>query len=302
MPAASFGPNVAGATFADAFASDPIPEEQAADPFDRLSGARSGSQRPIQLPSLIPGEETEDCRMVRFVGRSWMPMASDYRPLCIMNAGNEGKKSGVEHIDMADLRAGMRIIVREGGEKDVIKAIAQDTCGDEHYDRLWRRASLWREALKSGGFDPGRVAKRLQSSGVRRHIATIRSWLTNPSLIGPRSDDDVIAISQAFPLEGKSLADWKGCCDAISELRGLHLSAGMRLTDHLVGRCGRMLLEPTETETAVEFKLGTVWVLEVAEVEASSRPIPIGMVNRLQWLSSAWHTRMYDERVKDMAA
>jgi hypothetical protein len=127
MPAASFGPNVAGATFADAFTSDPIPEEQAADPFDRLSGSRSGNQRPIQLPSLTPGEETEDCRMVGFVGRSWMPMASDYRPLCIMNAGNEGKKSGVEHIDMADLRAGMRIIVREGGEKDVIKAIAQDT-------------------------------------------------------------------------------------------------------------------------------------------------------------------------------
>jgi len=146
------------------------------------------------------------------------------------------------------------------------------------------------------------VARRLQDSGIRRHIVTLRSWLTNSSLIGPRSEDDVLAIAQAFPLEGKSPADWKGCCEAISELRGLHLSAGTRLADHLVARCGRMLLEPTETETAVEFQLGTVWILEVAEIEPATRSAPFGMINRLQWLNNAWQARRYGERLKIMAA
>jgi hypothetical protein len=272
------------------------------DPFEQLSRfGNPETRRPIRI-DVSPNEQGEDAHIVRFVGQSWMPMAIDYRPVCLIQAGVDGKRSGVEHIELSDLQPGMRVIVRESGEKDVIKAVAQDICGDERYDRLWKRASLWREALRSGGSDPGRVARRLQDGGIRRHIVTLRSWLTNPSLIGPRSDDDVLAISQAFPIEGKSAADWKGCCEAISELRGLHLSAGARLADHLVAHCGRMLLEPTETETAVEFKLGTVWILEVAEVEPSTRSVPSAMINHLQWLNSAWQARRYGERLKVMAA
>lgn len=300
LPATSFGsatPVVDVASLVPDATLDPQ-----TDPFEQISRiGKSETRRPIRI-ALSPNEQSEDAYIVRFIGQSWMPMAIDHRPVCLIQAGAAGQKSGVEHIEMSDLRPGMRVIVREGGEKDVIKAVAQDICGDEKYDRLWKSASLWREALKSGGSDPGRVARRLQDSGVRRHIVTLRSWLTNPSLIGPRSDDDVLAISHEFPLEGKSAADWKGCCDAISEIRGLHLSAGARLADHLVARCGRMLFEPTETETAVEFQLGTVWILEVAEIEPSTRSVPSIMLNRLQWLNSAWQARRYGERLKVMVA
>jgi hypothetical protein len=272
------------------------------DPFEQISRiGKSETKRSIRI-DLSPHEQSEDAHIVRFVGQSWMPMATDYRPVCLIQAGADGQKSGVEHIEISDLRPGMRIIARESGEKDVIKAVAQDACGDEKYDRLWKQASLWREALNSGGSDPGRIARRLQDSGIRRHIVTLRSWLTNPSLIGPRSEDDVLAIAKTFPLAGKSPGDWKGCCDAISELRGHHLSAGMKLADHLANRCGRMLLEPTETETAVEFQLGTVWILEVAEIEPSVRSVPTTMLNRLQWLNSAWQARRYGERLRVMAA
>jgi hypothetical protein len=300
LPASSFG-SVTPAVDVASLVPDATLDPQT-DPFEQISRiGKSETRRPIRI-ALLPNEQSEDAYIVRFIGQSWMPMAIDHRPVCLIQAGTAGQKSGVEHIEMSDLRPGMRIIVRESGEKDVIKAVAQDICGDEKYDRLWKSASLWREALKSGGSDLGRVARRLQDSGVRRHIVTLRSWLTNTSLIGPRSDDDVLAISHEFPLEGKSAADWKGCCDAISEIRGLHLSAGARLADHLVARCGRMLLEPTETETAVEFQLGTVWVLEVAEIEPSTRSVPNTMLNRLQWLNSAWQTRRYGERLKVMVA
>jgi len=63
-----------------------------------------------------------------------------------------------------------------------------------------------------------------------------------------------------------------------------------------------MLLEPTETETAFEFQLGTVWILEVAEIEPSTRSVSSTMLNRLQWLNSAWQARRYRERLKVMAA
>ncbi|NUU41845.1 hypothetical protein [Tardiphaga robiniae] len=296
LPTAAFGvppAETSSLRMADAPPADPDPASFGSpDSWPNAHGTRA-------IDITVDGdEETEQSHIVRFVGRSWMPMAADYRPLCIMQAGNEGRKSGVEHIDLADLRPGMRIIVREEGEKDVIKAIAQELCGDEKYDRLWQRASLWRDALKSGGSDPNHIARILQEGGVRRHVVTLRSWLTNKSRIGPRSDEDVFAIAKAFPLAGKTSADWQACCAAISELRGLHLSAGMKLTDHLVSRCGKMLFEPTETETAVEFELGAVWILEVAEVEAATRECPVGIVNRLQWLNASWHARMFGERVK----
>ena len=216
-------------------------------------------------------DHSEEAHIVRFVGQSWMPMAADYRPVCLLQAGNDRSKSGVEYVEVADLKPGMRIIVREGGEKDVIKAIAQQSCGQERYDRLWEKASLWRDALRDWGTDAGRIARKLQDCGLQRHIVTLRSWVTNKNLIGPRSEDDVLAIARAFPSEARTVADWKDCWNAISELRGHHLSAGMRLTNDLVARCGRMLLEPSENETAVEFDLGTVWILEVAEVEPAMR-------------------------------
>lgn len=279
-----------------------VSDDASVDPIDRIRSAGRDSKRPIQIRDLEQGEHSEDAHIVRFVGRSWMPMAADYRPVCLLQAGNDRSKSGVEYVEVADLKPGMRIIVREGGEKDVIKAIAQQSCGAERYARLWDKASLWRDALRTWGTDPGRIARRLQDCGLQRHIVTLRSWVTNKNLIGPRSEDDVLAIARAFPSPDKTAADWKECWNAISELRGLHLSAGMRLTDDLVARCGRVLLEPTETETAVEFDLGTVWVLEVAEVDSALRSCPAGIVNRLQWANSAWHDRLLDERLKVMAA
>jgi hypothetical protein len=299
LPSTSFGPPRFGSVGEDL---ETLADEAAIDPIDRIRTAGRDPRRPIQIRELEHGEHSEDAHIVRFVGRSWMPMALDYRPVCLLQVGNDRSKSGVEYVEVADLKPGMRIIVREGGEKDVIKAVAQQSCGVERYSRLWEKASLWREALRGGGTDPGRIARRLQDCGLQRHIVTLRSWVTNKNLIGPRSEDDVLAIARTFPSPDRTASDWKDCWDAISELRGLHLSAGMRLTDDLVARCGRMLLEPTETETAVEFDLGAVWILEVAEVDSALRSCPAGLVNRLQWMNSEWHDRLFDERVKVMAA
>ena len=277
---------------------DHLRRHEAADPIDRIDAAGTGHQATDQIRDLEQGEHSEEAHIVRFVGRSWMPMAADYRPVCLLQAGNDGSNRELSTSKSPTFMPGMRIVIREGGEKDVIKAVAQQACGADRYNRLWEKASLWRDALRGWGTDPARIARRLQDCGLQRHIVTLRSWVTNKNLIGPRSEDDVMAISRGFPLADRSAGDWKDCWHAISELRGLHLSAGMRLTDDLVARCGRMLLEPTETETAVEFDLGTVWVLEVSEVETGLRSLPGGMVNRLQWMNDAWHDRLFDERLK----
>jgi hypothetical protein len=275
------------------------PSEDDLSAFDAVTGVgRWNWQKRISIPHASPGETSQPATIVRFVGRSWMAMTEDHRLVCLAAPTRDRAKSAVQDVDLSDLRPGARIIVREGGEKDVIKGLAEQICGKEKYDRLRQNASLWREALKTRAADPWLVADQLKRVGVRRHIATVRSWLTNSSLIGPRSDEDVLAIAEAFPLPRKTRADWKDCCDAISELRGLHLSAGMRLTDLLAARCGRLLFEPAESEIAVDLELGLVWVLEVAEIEALPRECPGSILNRLQWLDSAWYDRLLRNRIK----
>jgi hypothetical protein len=290
----------------DAIQSTPPPiadekmrQEQDFDVFD--AGAASGEwdwRRRITIPGSVPGEQTQEATVVRFVGRSWMPMTDDHQLLRLLQTGKAGTRSDVEDIELVDLQVGDRIIVREGGERDVIRAIAEHICGEDKYESLRQRAGLWRAALKSTGSDASQIAKRLADGGIRRHIATVRGWLSNPALIGPRSDDDILAIGDVFPLPGKGSSDWSACIEAISELRGLHLSAGMRLSENLMGRCGRMLLEPADTELAVNFDLGLVWVLEVADVDRSPRSCPNSIINRLQWLDSSWREHLIKDSLK----
>jgi hypothetical protein len=256
------------------------------------------------VPNAALGETTVDAIIVRFIGRSWMPVTDEHRSLALVDpkayrGDRDGARSSqVEPIEAADIRSGTRLIIREGAEKDIIRLLAEQRIGIEKYKKLKQISSLWRDALRASGLDAVRIARSLEVVGVRRHLVTVRSWLVNDALIGPRSDEDVIAIGEAFPISGKTDKDWRSCCDAIDELRSLHLSAGSRLSELLAERCGAMLFEPSDTEIAVDLGIGTVWVVEVGEVDATSVLVPLSSANRLQWADSGWRARVLDQRVR----
>lgn len=226
-----------------------------------------------------------------------MPATDDHRLLCLRVSPSKNVP-GVEQLLLEDIGIGTRILAREGGEKDVIRTIARQLCGEDKYEFLRTHAGLWRNALLCSNLDPRNIAKALAQAGVRKHTATVRGWLMDDARIGPRSDDDVNAIAATFPLPGKGPRDWKSCCDAISELRGLHLSAGAKLTDQLFSRCGSMLLEEADSEIAVEFDLGVVWMLTVAAVEPDPKACPLSIINRVQWIDPKWRDRLFEERIR----
>jgi hypothetical protein len=253
--------------------------------------------RRLHIPRPSAGEATLEARVIRFAGRSWMPATADHRLLCLRVSPGKSMP-GVEQLLPEDVRAGSRILAREGGEKDVIRTIARQLCGPDKYNFLRSLAGLWRDALVSSRLDPKSIARALAQTGIRKHTVTIGGWLMDDARIGPRSDDDVNAIAATFPLPGKGPRDWKSCCDAIAELRGLHLSAGATLTEQLFSRCGSMLLEEADSEIAVEFDLGVVWILTAAAVEPDPKPCPVSIINRVQWLDSGWRDRLFEERIR----
>jgi hypothetical protein len=110
-----------------------------------------------------------------------------------------------------------------------------------------------------------------------------------------------MTIASAFPLRGKRQADWQGCCDAIDELRSLHVSAGSHLTGLLVSRCGRMLFEPSDTELAIDLGIGIVWIVEVSSIDSEPSECPLWYVNRLQWLNQGWKDKLLAAPVREAA-
>ena len=292
----------------ESFPSEPVDEpaptavtvDHGLDAFDKIAHEWNWTRR-ISVPKAQDGEETCPATIVRFVGHSWCAMSEDHRPLVLAHSGNS-RQGAVDEVAWSELTPGSRLLIREGVDKDIIRSIAEKIVGIPAYSGLRKTASLWREAL---AFEPAQarnLADALAKAGIHRHYGTVRSWLINKALIAPRSDQDIHGIAEAFPLSGRSKADWQACCEAIAELRALHIRAGGQLTHLLAERCGRILFEPSDTELAVDLGIGTVWIVEVASIEAQARECPVSYVNRLHWLGTQWRDRVLADPVRDMAA
>jgi hypothetical protein len=258
------------------------------------------SGRKISIPKAGPNEETDRVTVVRFVGRSWCGMTDEHRVLAL-DRNPSGASTSVNHVSVKELAPGSRIVVREGHDRDVIRLIAEQMAGKEKYSKVRLQSSLWRQALRAHSASPSEVEQRLSALGVRRNSLTIRQWLFNESLIAPRSEEDILAIAEAFPIRGKTGKDWRACCEAAQKLRALHGRAGFRLTEILVKRCGRMLLEPSETELAIDLSLGFVWILEVASIDADQQDCPSSISNRLQWSDQDWRDRLLEKPLRNTA-
>jgi hypothetical protein len=280
--------------------AEPPEQDDKLAQFDRATRDWNWTRR-IPVPRPDQDEEVCQARMVHFVGRSWSAMTDDHRSVTLSRGGARVNGTTIHHVRTEELVPGTRLILREGGDRDVIRLLAEQRKGEAAYRHLRGRASLWKTALRSASADARSVTATLKSIGIHRHPATIRAWLTDDELIAPRSTKDVIAIASAFPLRGKSQSDWQACCDAIDELRSLHVSAGSHLTELLVSGCGRMLFEPSDTELAVDLGIGIVWIVEVASIDPKPRDCPVWYVNRLQWLSQDWKDQLLAAPVREAA-
>jgi hypothetical protein len=191
-----------------------------------------------------------------------------------------------------DLQVGDLILVREGSDKDIVRETAELRIGREKYAALRQRAGLWSQALKQSHLTPGALQALMAEQGLDRGLPTIRWWLSDLGPIGP--SDAQISVPQIASALGKdpTSGPWKACVDAILTVRSLHVEAGFRLTQMLLAECGQSVLEHSENETPFEMTMGTVWLLEVQQLDARRPDWPAGQVNRLIWESDTWRRRL----------
>lgn len=233
--------------------------------------------------------ETVRAHLVNFAGGYWAAFATTriiHTVTHLVVADEKGSEDGqlVETI-AADLKGGDLVLLLRGSDRDALRDAvdAQAPPGARGSADIWRGA-LRRRALAGSSLDS--LVDALSRAGCRRTPATVRRWIEDEDMIGPRyGDRDIDAIVTVTRDEQltRSLATCKG---AITLLRGLHSSVGRTLAKQVLKRAREWIDAGAEPNDLIHIEDRLV-VVSVNSVDPQPVDVPRGSANRLQetrWL------------------
>ena len=216
---------------------DPSANEDRPDlPIIRVDN-RVAQRRIKRPPVAAEGESSREAQLVQFFG-DCHALLSEWAELPKLNQlvdkanTNEAK---MELVTASELSQGDFVLFKASGDKEFIRLIAENILGAEEYERDRAIADRWRSSLRRLGNSPAEVQQHLKAHGLNRTTATVKGWLDNPDRIGPGDLNDIEHIATAAKdVELLSIREEVG--EAISRIRGTHISAGNQLTQLLFGR------------------------------------------------------------------
>jgi hypothetical protein len=187
-------------------------------------------------------------------------------------------KSRIENLHHGDIIAFLRT------EREVLNKIVERQTTQEALAETNKWIQLWKNLLrghyKQLGNDFNKLAKELKNHGCDRDPVTIRSWLFDDLRIGPRKDDDLVAI--AIMTNGMELADnINQVRAAIRQMTGWRMQASDFVIDQLKTKI-RSTNSIIQVNSVIDFEdLGEVEILEIKEINNVHDNIDIKSVNRL---------------------
>jgi hypothetical protein len=187
-------------------------------------------------------------------------------------------KSRIENLHHGDIIAFMKT------EREVLNKIVGRQTTQAALAETNKWIELWKNLLKAHykklGNDFNKLAKELKEQGCDRDPVTIRSWLFDDLRIGPRKDDDLIAI--AIMTNGTELSDnINQVRAAIRQMTGWRMQASDFVIEQLKAKIKRTH-STIQVNSVIDFEdLGEVEILEITEINNSYDNIDIRNVNRL---------------------
>ena len=247
------------------------------------------ARRHVTHPPLASsGEDSREAQLVQFFG-GYYALLTEWAELPVLNDlihSSRGDNAKLTNATTSRLSTGDFVLFRASGDKEFIRLIAEESLGAEEYRRIRNVAERWKSALRRLGNSPAVVQRRLADHGLERTPPTIAGWLGNPDRIGPGDFDDIEAIARvAGDTELLSIKD--EVRDAITRIRGAHLTAGMQLTRLILGELRGRLNELDDQPTLLDLDYGHAWVVQVESVETKRREYPANQINRLLWVADS---------------
>ena len=265
-------------------------------------------QRPIRFPASVPrdpsvlpitddtpsppqepppvarlGEDSRRARLVQFSG-GCHALLTDWAELHKLVPASDGmtEHTKLQTVSVDDLSQDDAVLFRASGDQEFIRLVAEDELGVGEYGRIRAVAERWRDTLRAIGNDPVHVQRRLASFGLTRTVQTVAGWLDNPHRIGPQDDSDLATIATAaddLDLRAK-IPEVRA---AISRIRGLHITAGKKLTEILLDELSQQPFDVDDEPLWLDLQYAGAWVVRVHEVHSVRREYPSSLVNQLNW-------------------
>lgn len=187
-------------------------------------------------------------------------------------------KSRVETLYPGDIIAFLKT------ERELLNKIVEKNTTPSALAQTTRWIQLWKHLLKNHykllNNDFNKLVCELKAKGCSRDPATIRSWLFDDLRIGPRKDDDLIAI--AIMANGMELYNnLKEVRAAIKQMTSWRMKASDFVIEQLKLRIKKSYSE-IQVNSSIDFEdLGEVEILEITEIKNTPDIIDIRNANRL---------------------
>ena len=235
-----------------------------------------------------PDEDGREAQLVQFFGGCYA-LLTEWAELPLLNDlidCSQGDNAKLTSATASHLTTGDFVLFRAGGDKEFLRLIAEESLGVQEYQRIRDIAERWKAPLRRLGRGPAEIQRKLADHGLDRTTPTVAGWLGNPDRIGPGNHDDIETIATvAGDTELLSISEKVG--DAITRIRGAHLTAGMQLTRLILGELRGRLNELGDQPTLLDLDFGHAWVVQVESVETRRREYAANQVNRLLWVADS---------------
>jgi len=186
----------------------------------------------------------------------------------IYETGEEIERKVVNELQFGD------IVLFRDSDNDLIREIADVMLKQNNMLHLRSTASIWRDALlrryKALDESIRRLKRELKANGCNRHEITIRNWLLDDSMIGPRDMNDIVLISRAT-MDKELNEKLQQVLDAVSTLRSVHIQAASYLNKQLISNLPDMMGNVSKSfSRVVTLKLDQYGTVSLASVDRVS--------------------------------
>ena len=202
---------------------------------------------------------------------------------------SKGARIKIRKIKFSKIKVGDVIATLETEHEIITSSANQLMIADGKAD-LITFVGIWRDALINHYNKIGKLEtfiEQLHTVGIIHSKITIRSWLSNPYLIGPQDLQEIDRIAELT--EDRDLNDnLEHIKKSIKKVRGYHKSAGSMLRRELIAYLesydyddiSESLIEGNNFHTKHE-KLGAIQLSMIQEVSNESKDIDNGYINRM---------------------
>ena len=244
------------------------------------------TRRSVPRPSTATDDdESKLARLVNFYG-GCHALLTEWCELHVLDQlidGTGDVSGALPRKTVSELQVGDVVLFRDGGDKDLIRVLAEDSLGEDEYQGLRRVAELWKSALKRLGHDPAVVRRQLLQQGIQSTEATIDGWLNNPDRIGPQDAEAIDAIARAAG-DGELQANLSEVKEAIRKIRVEHQRVGKRLTELVLREIQDNALVAGNEPTYLDLDYAKALTVRVADVAPEFLRYPVHQVNRILWV------------------